>query len=277
MSVFDYSDIADIRKLATLDAEKAGFGGWDGKSACDSARSAGVGPSPHGCAAARGNAHALCNLTGTGVLAAVDLDAAAPVFKPIPTGGSGAGYTAAHPGGRYIYSLQAKPNEKAGGAPCQIGQVAVVDMQKDELVVELPLLYKGGGCEDSLQGTPAAGASPSHLLFSLDGRKAFVNVASASADSASRVSRQLVLDLSDPAAPVQEASIAIGSSFGSHGETLTGDGKYLIVANNEDASVSVIDVAAGTAAKTLDLGNAGKALAAWGSAEGPSHQAGPFH
>jgi DNA-binding beta-propeller fold protein YncE len=277
MSVFDYSDPADIRKISTLDAAGSGFDGSDRNHICDQSKSAGIAPSPHGCAAAKGNGHALCNETGTGTLIAIDLDAAVPGFKRIPTQGSGAGYTAAHPGGRYIYSLQSNPNESSGGAPCQIGQLAIVDMENDSLVGEMPLLYRGGSCADSLRGTLAAGASPSHLLFSHDGSKAFINVASASGDSGSRVSQHLALDASDPAHPKQQASLAIGASFGSHGETMTGDGKFLIVANNKDASVSLIDVAAGTVAKTLPIGNAGKTLATFGSAEGPGHQAGPFH
>lgn len=277
MSVFDYSDPADIRKLATLNAAAAGFDGSDKNHTCDQTKAAGIAPSPHGCAAAEGNGHALCNETGNGTMVAVDLDAAVPGFKLIPTHGLGAGYTAAHPGGRYIYSLQSKPNESAGGAPCQVGQIAVVDMLNDSLVGEMPLLYRGPDCADSLKGTPAAGASPSHTLFSHDGSKAFVNVASASSDSGSRVSLQIILNVSDPAHPRQKASLAIGASFGSHGETLTGDGKYLIVANNKEGTVSVIDVAGERVARTLAIGNAGKTMATFGIAEGPSHQVGPFH
>jgi hypothetical protein len=277
ISVFDYSDVAAIRKIATLGAAQAGFDGSDPAHICDQSPTAGVAPAPHGCAAAKDNACAVCNLTGIGVLVNVDLDDDAPEFKLIPTKGSGGGYTAAHPGGRFVYSLQSKPNEASGGAPCQIGQLAVVDTWNDSLAKELPLLYKGGSCADSLKGTAAAGASPSHLLFSLDGSKAFINVASASADSSARVSLQLAMDVSDPGEPRQLASIAIGSSFGSHGETLTGDGKLLIVANNKDATVSVIDVAAGAVARTLAIGNAGKTLATFGTAEGPGHQSGPFH
>jgi YVTN family beta-propeller protein len=277
MSVFDFSDVSAIVKVATLDSAGAGFDGSDKAHTCDQARVAGIAPSPHGCSAAKVNGHALCNLTGNGVLVAVDLDAGAPSFKLLPTQGSGAGYTASHPGGRYIYSLQGNPKEGAGGAPCQIGQVAVVDMRTDSLVKELPIFYKGPACDDSLSGTPAKGASVSHILFSLDGSKAFINVASASTDSNSRVNQQVALDVSDPADPGQLASIAIGSSFGSHGETLTGDGKYLIVANNKDGSVSLIDVASGSVSRTIATGNAGKTLATFGTVEGPSHQVGPFH
>lgn len=278
MSVFDFSDVANISKLSTLKGAAAGFDGSDSLHTCDQTKKTGITPSPHGCAAAKANSHALCNMTGTGVLVAVDLDAAVPGYKLIPTDGSGAGYTSAHPGGRYIYSLQGNPKEGGkGGAACQVGQVAVVDMQKDSLVKELPIFYKGGDCKDSLAGTPAKGASVSHIFFGANGTKAFINVASASADSNSRVDMQVALDVSDPENPKQLASIAIGKSFGSHGETLSGDGKWLIVANNKDATVSVIDIAAGKVAKTITINNAGKTMATWGSKEGPGYQTGPFH
>jgi DNA-binding beta-propeller fold protein YncE len=277
MSVFDFTDIGDIKKVSTLNAAGAGFDGSDKNHTCDQTKAAGITPSPHGCATAKGNAHALCNLTGNGVLVAVDLDAAVPAYKLIPTQGTGGGYTSGHPGGRYVYTLQGNPKEGAGGAPCQVGQVAVVDMQTDSLVKELPVLYKGPSCADSLSGTPAKGASVSHIFFAPDGKKAYINIASASADSASRVDRQVALDLSDPANPVQLPSIAIGVSFGSHGETLSGDGKWLVVANNMDGTVSVIDVAAGAVSRTLEIGNAGKTMATFGSDEGPGHQVGPFH
>jgi DNA-binding beta-propeller fold protein YncE len=276
MSTFDFSDMANIKKLSTLTAAQAGLDGSDSLKTCDYTPGKGVKPSPHGCASAKSNSHALCNMTGTGVLVAVDLDAAVPGYKLIPTQGSGAGYTSAHPGGRYIYTLQGNPKEGNKGAACQVGQVAVVDMQSDLLVKELPVFYKSGTCADSLAGTPAKGAGVSHILFSHDGAKAFINV-SASADSNSRVDMQLALDVSDPANPKQLASIAIGKSFGSHGETISGDGKWLIVANNKDATVSVVDIAAGTVAKTIAIGNAGKTMTTWGSQEGPGYQTGPFH
>jgi YVTN family beta-propeller protein len=276
MSVFDFTDIGNVRKIATLDSSGAGFDGSDKQHICDQSKARGIAPSPHGCAAAKGPAHALCNMTGNGVLVAVDLDASQPGFKLIPTKGNGAGYASAHPGGRYIYSLQSAPKEGGTGLPCQVGQVAVVDMQTDSLVSELPLLYRGPDCADSLKGTPAFGSSPSHILFSPDGSRAFINLGSASGADA-RVDKQLVLDVSDPAHPGQSESITIGSSNGSHGETLTGDGKRLIVANNKDASVSIIDVATAKVVRVLPIENAGKTMATFGTAEGPSHQAGPFH
>ncbi|HKP98641.1 MAG TPA: hypothetical protein VJ385_23115 [Fibrobacteria bacterium] len=279
LSVFDFSYIGNIAKVAQLDAAGAGFDGSDRRHTCDqrdAAVATGIKPSPHGCATAKENAHALCNMTGNGVLVAVDLDAAVPAFKLIPTSGSGAGYTAAHPGGRYVYSLQSAPREGGAGAPCQLGQVAVVDMRNDSLVKELPLFYAGPDCKAPLNGTLAEGVSASHTLFSPDGSKAFINVA-ASADTGSSVDKHLVLDVSDPADPRQLPSIGIGASYGSHGEALTGDGKFLIVANNRAGTVSVIDVATAAVAGTFAIGNAGKTMATFGTAEGPGHQTGPFH
>ncbi|MDB5106404.1 MAG: hypothetical protein JWP91_4093 [Fibrobacteres bacterium] len=276
MSVFDFSDIGNILKLSTLTEAGAGFDKSDAKHTCDQSKVAGISPSPHGCATAKGTAHALCNMTGNGVLVAVDLNAAVPGFKLIATDGTGGGYTAAHPAGRYVYTLQSAPKEGGTGSPCQIGQMAVVDMQTDSLVKELPLLYKGPDCKDSLAGTPAQGASGSHTLFSADGARAYINVGTSLAAS-SIADKQLVLDVSAPANPKQLASVTIGNSYGSHGETMTGDGKYLLVANNKDATVSQIDMATGTVVKTIPIGNAGKTMATFGSAEGPSHQTGPFH
>gem|GEM_PF-1438962 len=285
MAVFDFSDIGDIRRIAALDAAGAGFDGSDRMHTCDqtAGSATGIRPSPHGCAAAGNSSHAICNMTGNGVLAAVDLDAAVPDFKLIPTGGSGGGYTASHPGGRYLYSLQSGPREGAGGNACQIGQIAVVDAVRDSLVKELPLYYRGPDCADSINGTKAYGSSPSRIHFAPGGGRAYVNLGSGSTnaggatDSTLRVSVQLALDVSDPADPVQLASIDIGQSFGSHGEVLTGDGKWLVVANNKDGTVSKIDVATGTVAATFSTVNAGKTMATFGSAEGPGHQTGPFH
>lgn len=285
MAVFDFSDVGNIRRIAALDASGAGFDGSDRMRTCDltPGTSTGIRPSPHGCAAAGNSSHALCNMTGNGTLAAVDLDAAVPSFKMIPTGGSGGGYTASHPGGRYLYSLQSGPREGAGGEACQVGQIAVVDAERDSLVKELPLFYGGPDCADSINGTKARGSSPSRIHFAPDGGRAYVNLGSGSTnaagltDSTLRVSVQLSLDVSDPADPRQLASIEIGESFGSHGEVMTGDGKWLLVANNKDGTVSKIDVAAGIVSATIATGNAGKTMATFGSSEGPGHQTGPVH
>lgn len=97
-------------------------------------------------------------MTSSGALAAIDIDATPPTFKVIATSGAGAGCTRAHTSGRYIFSLQEAPCEGdpvQPGAKCQIGQLVVLDAMTDTIVKELPLLYRGPGCQTSLLGTYA--------------------------------------------------------------------------------------------------------------------------
>lgn len=264
LTVIDYSDIGAIKRLATLDWKAAGL--EFGKPA-----------SPHGCGISKASGKGYCNLTGPGMIAAVDMDAASPTFKMIETSGSGGGYTAAHTGGRYVYSLQTHPREGAGGARCQVGQVAVVDAEGDSLVKELPVFLKGPSCTDSIGATDQRTAGPGHILFTEDGGKAYVGMASGFNDSLGRSRVQLVLDVSDPADPRQLPSIDIGASVSHHADILSGDGKAVFVANNKDATVTHIDAGSGSVVKTIAVGGNPKALASFGEEEGPSHQTGPAH
>ena len=277
VSVFDYSDIGAIRKLATLTSAQAGWN--DSTRICDQTYQKGAPPAPHGCATAKASGKAYCNLTGSGQIAVIDIDAAEPAFSFIATHGSGGGYTKPHPGGRYVYTLQGEPREAgeyAPGAPCQIGQIAVIDASRDSLVQEVPLLYQGPDCGDSLSGGDEATTEPAHILFSEDGQTLYVQTAGGYGVEAARVRRQLALDISDPAHPVQKASIALGTSTGYHGETLSGDGAWLFEANNLDGTVTQIEAATGAVLRTLKVKPKPATLATWGAAEGPSHQTGPI-
>jgi DNA-binding beta-propeller fold protein YncE len=276
ISVYDYSDIGDIKKLATLSAADAGWN--DSTKKCDPAYKQGVPPAPHGCATSRLSGKAYCNLTGDGRIAVVDIDAAVPSFSFIATHGSGGGYTKAHPGGRYVYTLQNGPREAgryAPGAACQVGQLAVIDASDDSLVAEMPLLYGGPACKDSISKGDEATTEPAHLLISEDGKTLFVQAAGGFGVAEARVRRQLVVDISDPANPVQKASIGLGTSTGYHGETLSGDGKYLFEADNLDGTVTQIDAASGAVVKTLNVKPKPATVATWGEIEGPGHQTGP--
>ena len=77
---------------------------------------------------------AYCNLTSSGSIVVVDIDAATPTFQLLPTTGTGGGKTEVHPGGRYVYSLQEEPR---GG--CTIGQLVVIDSTSDSIVTQMPL------------------------------------------------------------------------------------------------------------------------------------------
>ena len=280
LSIYDYTDIANVKTVATLTPKDAG---WDGSSfgkTCDASYKMGVPPAPHGCATSVLSKKAYCNLTGSGGIAVAEIDAELPTFKMIATGGAGGGYTKASHDGRYIFSLQSEPregSEKKPGAPCQVGQLAVIDAASDTLVKEVPLLYKGAGCSESIVPTAAKTNEPGHLALSADGKRLFVAVGGGFMVADARSNQELLLDVSDPANPVLQPGIEIGQGTSHRADALSGDGKYLFVTNNVDGSVSQIDVATAKVVRTIKTRETPLTLATWGAKEGPSAQTGPVH
>ena len=280
LSVYDYTDVASIKTVGTLTAAAAG---WDGSSfgrTCDPSYKTGVPPAPHGCATSTLSKKAYCNLTGSGDIVVADLDAEVPTFKSIKTGGGGGGYTKASHDGRYIFTLQSGPregDENKPGAPCQVGQLAVIDASSDALVKEVPLLYKGAGCTESIVTTAAKTNEPGHLALSADGKSLFVAIGGGFMVAEARSTQHLLLDVSDPANPVLKPGIEIGQGTGHRADAISGDGKYLFVTNNVEGSVSQIDVATAKVVRTLKTRETPLTLATWGAKEGPSAQTGPAH
>jgi hypothetical protein len=278
LAVFDYSDVAHIEKIASASAEDLGWDGSSFEKTCDTTYQKGLPPAPHGCATSKVSGKAYCNLTGSGELVAIDLDADAPSFVRIATRGAGGGYTKASHDGKYIYSLHAEPREGGdGGVACQIGQLSVLDASKDKVVKELPLLYHGPDCDDELTGTDEETTEPSHSLISADDDTLYVTTAGGFQNDEARVRQHLFVDISDPTDPVQLPSVEVGTSTGYHGDSLSGDGKWLFVANNIDGTVTQIDTAKLAVKKTLKVKAKPAVLATYGSEEGPSVQTGPIH
>jgi hypothetical protein len=277
LGVYDYSDIRQIQEVATFSSTDAG---WDGSSfakTCDPTYQMGLPPAPHGCATSRLSGKAYCNVTNSGELVAIDIDAEVPTFRRLPTQGGGGGYTKASNDGRYIYSLQNEPREGAGGSDCQVGQLVVLDASSDSVVSQVPLGYLGAGCTQQINGTDEETTEPAHAVISADASKLFITLAGGFEVESARVRQELVLDLSDPAAPVQLPSIAVGTSTGYHGDSLSGDGRWLFIANNIDDTVTQIDAAGSDVVRTWSVENNPKVLATFGSQEGPSVQTGPIH
>lgn len=280
LTVYDFADVANTKALATLSAKDAGFDGSSIEKTCDPTYMMGAPPSPHGCATAKETGKAYCNLTTSGDIVAIDIDASPPTFKIIPTGGTGSGYTKGHPAGRYIYSVQETPREghmTEAGAACQIGQLVVIDSTSDTVAKEVPLFYKGPDCKDAVMGTDKETAAPSHIQITLDKKTLYITPAGGFGVADARVRQELVVDITDPWAPVQVASIAVGASTGHHGDALSGDGKYLFVTNNVDGTVTQLDAATRAVVRTLTTEAQPKTLATFGEAEGPSVQVGPLH
>jgi hypothetical protein len=277
LAVYDYSNIREITEIAVLSAADAG---WDGSSfdkTCDPTYQNGVPPAPHGCATSKVSGKAYCNLTGSGDLLVVDIDADVPTFQTVATLGGGGGYTKAGYDGRYIYSLQSEPREGSGGAVCQVGQLVVLDASSDSVVAEVPLGYLGADCDQQLVGSDEETTEPAHSVISLDSSRLFITLAGGFEVDAARVRQQLVLDISNPAAPLQLPSIPVGASTGYHGDSLSGDGRWLFVANNIDGTVTQVDAANSTIVRTWTVEAKPEVLATFGSLEGPSVQTGPLH
>lgn len=277
LSVYDYSDPADIRLLETLTAAEAGFDGSSFEKTCDPTEAEGVVMRPHGCATSAASGDVYCNLAGPGLVVVVDVDADPPTFSVVDTTGSGGGYVKAAEGGAYLYTVQASPREGAGGVDCQVGQLLTLDASTRAIVDEAPILYKGPGCVDVLTGTDEETAGPNHLKLSLDGTKLFLALAGGFGNEAARVRQHVVFDLTDPSAPAQLPSIEVGESSAQRGTAITGDGRFLYVANTLDDTVSEIEIATLTVKRTLAVQSTPKQVATWGGHEGPSLPVGPVH
>jgi YVTN family beta-propeller protein len=269
VSVYDYADVKDIQKVLTVSAADLGL-------AC----AANAPLSPHGCATSKVSGRVYCNLTGPGQILSVDVDATPPTFKLLATAGKGGGYTKAHPDGRYIYSVQESPREGSSsnpGAACQVGQLVVVDASTDTVARQVPLLYRGPDCVTPLEGTDEARGGPAHLVVSQDAKALYVTPAGAFGDVDSRVRLELVVDISDPAAPAQRASIPVGASTGHHGDALSPEGRFLFIANNVDNTVSQIDTTTNTVVRTFNVPVNPKTLSLFHADVGPTEHVGPIH
>jgi YVTN family beta-propeller protein len=237
------------------------------------------GAGPHG-SAAGSNGRGYHNLTGWGAIASVHQDADPPTVKLLPTMGNGAGYTKAGKDGRYVYSLQRTPREgdmAKPGKDCQIGNLVVIDSMTDTIAAEVPLLYTGPACTSKLPGT-AVRAGPDNIQISADGKTMFV-ATNASPPTGSMeqhfADQHLVVDLANPAQPVQKESIKIGSHSGHRSQRVSGDGKWLFVLNNNDKTISQIDAQSRAVTRTIPVGDVPRQIATFGTAEGPSVQIGP--
>lgn len=268
LSVYDYSDVQNIQKVQTFSAGSLGL-------TC----SLSAPLLPHGCATSKVSGRAYCSLTGSGSIISVDLDAAVPSAKVISTGGRGGGFMEANWDGRYLYSVQASPREDSTtppGAACQVGQLAVVDASTDSVAREVPLRYRGPDCTATLAGTDEAKAEVSHLVMGPNGTTLYVTLGAFN-DADAHVRQELVVDLSQPGAPAQRASIALGPSNGSPADSISPDGRFLFVANTTDNNLSQIDTATNTVVHVFNFFTSPKTMGLFSTASGPSEHVGPIH
>jgi len=276
LSAYDYTNIANIQTLKTWSAIELGWDGSTRARTCDPTFVNGAPPAPHGCATSKVSGKVYCNLTAAGDIVAIAIDLNPPTRSIISPGGSGSGYTKAHKDGRYVYSLQAAPREGSLGVICLIGRLVVIDAMTDTVATTVPLLYKGPGCTSAVTGTDEETAEPDHIRVSNDGRTLYISTAGGFGVDSARVRQELVVDVTNPGAPVQKASIPVGTSTGHHGDALSGDGRWLFVTNNLNGTVTQVDTLTNQVTRTLTVRSTPLTVATFGTVEGPSEQTGPI-
>ena len=117
----------------------------------------------------------------------------------------------------------------------------------------MPGFYGDPACRRSLAGTPNERAALQYAMPSPDGKTVFVTVGTiAGPPGRPSEGRFLaVFDVSDPYRPVQLASVPVGGGDASRSIVLTGDGKYLVVPNAVDSTVTIVDVASRTPVRNI--------------------------
>lgn len=146
----------------------------------------------------------------------------------------------------------------------------------DTVVKELPLLYKGAGCTTSIASTDEKTDGPDHIRVSRDQKTLYISVGGGFGVMDARARQEILVDITNPADPRQLASVPVGDSTSHHGDALSGDGKYLFVANTVSNSVTVIDTSNNTVARTIMTQVKPLTVGSFGASEGPSAQTGPI-
>jgi hypothetical protein len=209
----------------------------------------------------------------------VDADAEVPSLRWVQTSGVGGNAAKDLPGGTFMVVPQRSPREwglRAGGVPCQVGQLAVVEAAGPTLAAEVPILYDGPGCARALAGGPERFASPTYPIAAPDGRTLFLQLGTLPAPrgTAAESRRLAVFDLSDPRRPAQLPSVEVGAGNAGRDHAMTGDGRLLLVPNALEDTVSVVGVAERRVAATFPTVAGPYRLGTFGP-EGPSKPVGP--
>ncbi len=273
VGVYDITDPAKATRLLAVTGPDLGLDGRDGRPACDPTGRQGRRPAPHGAATLAASGLHAHNATGTGQFILIDAEATPPRLAAVlqTKGGSGGASIAVHPGGRFAYGPQNTPREGGqgdrAGAPCQIGQLAVMDGVEKRLAAEIPILYDVG-C--TALPASAAGARPAYAFVTPDGSTLAVTVGTLNAAEPGRAEMLVLFDLTDPAKPRQVASVPVGKAAGHRDAAITRDGRFLFVPGNQDASVTVVDLAARRAVKRLSVAAEPNRVAAWSPTAGPT-------
>ena len=280
VSVYDYQNVPDIKLVKTFSAADLGYDGSTPLKTCDETGKIGLMLSPHGTGTSAATGRVYHFLTGTGKIAAFDIDADVPTVKLIQTAGSGGASVKDLPGGRFMVVPQRGPREvhqRADGSLCQVGQLAVIDAVAEKVAAQVPVFYGEPACRTSIAGKPHERAALQYAMPAPDGKTVFVEVGTLyGPPNVVAESRFVaVFDLSDPYRPIQLPSIPVGAGNDTRDHALTGDGKLLLVPNSLDNSVSVIDVGSRQVARTIPTVTKPFRVVTFSEGIGPSKPVGP--
>jgi hypothetical protein len=277
LSVYDYSDVASIKLVKSFAAKDFGL---DGSSALKTCGSQAIRLSPHGVGTSAKSGKIYHFITGTGQVAIIDADAPEPSMKVVQTSGKGGSAIKDQPGGAFMVIPQRAPREvmmDAAGAPCQIGQLAVLDAVQERLAAQIPIFLTGPDCRETLTGTKSQSVVPEYGVFSPDGRTLFVQLGTLTSSRAptDRASHIAVFDMKDPYRPRQLPSIPVGAASGHRGLVMSGDGKMLFSAAKEEGSLTIVDVASRKVVKTLPAIAGASRVVTYDAQGRPSKPVGP--
>ena len=279
VSVFDYTNPSDIKLVKTFSAADLGYDGSTPLKACDETGKIGLMLSPHGTGTSAATGRVYHFLTGTGQIAAFDIDADVPTVKLMQTAGTGGASVKDLPGGRFMVVPQRGPREvhqKADGSVCQVGQLAVIDAVAERVAAQVPVFYEAT-CRSSIVGTPHERAALQYAMPAPDGKTVFVEIGTLyGPPNVPAESRFVaVFDLTDPYRPVQLPSISVGAGNDTREHALTGDGVLLVVTNSLENSVSVIDVRSRQVVRTIPTVTRPYRVVTFSEELGPSKPVGP--
>lgn len=273
VGVYDIADPARPARLFGVTGADLGLDGRGGRPACDPTGRLGRRPGPHGTATFAANGLHAHNANGTGQFILVEAEATPPRLAAVlaTDGGSGGASIAVHPSGRFAYGPQNTPRAGGSGAqagaPCQIGQLAVVDGVERRLAAQVPILYDAG-C--TALPERARGARPAYAFVTPDGRTLALTVGTLNAAQPGRAEVLVLFDLADPARPAQVASVPVGAAAGHRDAAMTTDGRILFVPGSADASVTIVDLAQRRAIRRLAVAAEPNRVAAWSPTAGPT-------
>jgi YVTN family beta-propeller protein len=280
VSVYDYQNPSEIKLVKTFPAADLGYDGSTPLKTCDETGKAGVMLSPHGTGTSAATGRVYHFLTGTGQVAAFDIDADVPTVKLIQTSGSGGASVKDLPGGRFMVVPQRGPREvhqRFDGSLCQVGQLAVIDAIAEKVAAQVPVFYGEANCRTSIAGKPHERAALQYAMPAPNGKTVFVEIGTLyGPPNVVAESRFVaVFDLSDPYRPVQLPSIPVGAGNDTRDHALTGNGTLLLVPNSLENSVSIIDIASRQVVRTIPTVTKPFRVVTFFEGIGPSKPAGP--